>query len=303
MKISNLFVIVIGIVLLNSCTSPRDILATGKVTPKGQFKVGGTMAGNLSLMTGNELKKTAEFITDQNIASITNTASLAYTTSIDQATKSFISYALDPIGLSTGFYVKYGVVKNLELGYRKTGGVNVWSTAFQFLGGSNKIGKDGYNGWYGSIGVQYSSQNPDKLLESLYLDKFQPFLNLSFKKKDFLIPVILSKSFGVEEKYGAFSLGLVYNYSSVSYGFSPVKLVKVGSLENFSSLQESFNYSSFGFFTNVKAGYNWVHVILSLSGYYQNISGVKNLEKREYSAIRGLTFIPSLGLEFNLNRK
>jgi hypothetical protein len=292
-----------SILLITSCTSPRDILSTGKVTPKGQIKVGGSMAGNISLMTANELKKTADYITEQNIEGITNTSNLEYTNSVNQATKSFISYALDPIGLNSGFHIKYGLITNLELGYRKTGGVNVFSTAYQFLGGKNKIGQEGYSGWYGSIGLQYSSQNPDKVLESVYLDKFQPFLNLSFKKKDILVPLIFSKSFGSEEKYGAFSFGLAYNYSSVSYGFAPVNLVKVGSLEKFSALNEKFNYSSFGFFTNIKVGYNWVHFILSLNGYYQNVTGIKNLEGREFDKISGLTFIPSLGLEFNLNRK
>ena len=301
----NLFILFFSISIFFSCTSPRDILSTGKVTPKKQIKISGSMAGNLSLMTANELRKTSDLITEENIETYTNSnSSIEYSNTLRQFSRTLISYGLDPIGLNSGFQLKYGLIDKLEIGYRRTGGVNVLSTAYQFIGDIGKIGNETNTKWYGNIGLQYSSQNADKILEKLYLDKLEPFFNYSFTKKDIIIPITFSKSFGPNEKYGAIAFGAVYNFTMVNYGYKPVQLVSsMVTNENFNDFESKFNYSSYGLFCNLKFGYNWVHGILSLNAYYQNIKGIKDLDNRTFDKFYGLTIIPSFALEFNLNRK
>jgi hypothetical protein len=238
MKIISLpFVLLMFVISVTSCTSPRNIISSGKVTPKGAFKAG--------------------FNTSFNAA----TAPLA---EIDDITKA----AVDAID------------NNKD---------SIYYTP----------DNPGEKGMHGSIGIQYSGQKSD-LPSKVGLDKLSSIFNYELSRKDILIPLAFSYSFGPEETYGNISFGVVYGHSSIKYGFNPSKvLVRYAgnNLERIPSFSHKQSYSSFGAFINAKLGYKYAYFLPALSIYHQNY-GTYNLFGQQES-YKGFTFIPSIGLQLN----
>ncbi|HEY0039416.1 MAG TPA: hypothetical protein VGB71_02080, partial [Flavisolibacter sp.] len=120
-----------------------------------------------------------------------------------------------------------------------------------------------------------------------------------------LIPLVFSFPFGPEETYGNFSLGLVYGHSYINYGFNPSKsfVRQVGNdYVEIPAFNHNQNYASFGGFINAKIGYKYAYIVPSLSMYYQNY-GTYNLFNIQQERFKGLTVIPSIGLQFNIGQK
>ena len=284
-----------------SCSSPREILISGRVTPKGEIRAGGHFSGNISTMTAGALNDAKDAMTETSINSISSQNTVLYNEPLKNISRAVASYSLDPIGANTGFYFRYGLGRNFDLGYRRSSGVNIFSSMYQFMGSDSL--KEQKSSVFGSIGLQYSSQEPTKILEKLYIDKISFLLNYNFNRKDIIVPIVFSKSFGENEKYGSISWGASYNFSMIEYGYNPVKIFSsaLGSPASLKAFTEKINFSSYGLFCNIKGGYKKVFAIFSLSAYYQNITNVKLLDMQT-TKLSGFTFVPALALQFQFSR-
>ena len=86
------------------------------------------------------------------------------------------------------------------------------------------------------------------------------------------------------------------------HGFNPAKRF-VRYVENeyveIPSFSHKTSYSSYGGFLNAKIGYKYAYFVPALSIYHQNY-GTYDLFGIQQESYRGLTIIPSLGLQLNL---
>jgi hypothetical protein len=285
-----------------SCTSPRNIIASGKVTPKGSFKAGFNASFNLATTPLNQIGD----ITKAAVNAIDNNKdSIFYTEGVASLTRGLLAYSLDPVTPTTDFYLRYGVLDKVDAGYKYASGAHVLDVMYQFLGSTGTPDDAGSTaGLYGSIGFQYSGQKPN-LPSRLGLSKLGSIFRYNLARKDILIPLVFSRSFGFEETYGNVSFGVVYGHSFIEYGFDPTKefVRKVGNgIEKIPSFSQKENYSSFGIFLNGKIGYKYAYFVPALSIYYQNY-GTYNLFRLQQVGYKGVTFIPSIGLQLNFGNK
>ena len=296
-----LFAVMMIAVISTSCTSPRNIIASGKVTPKGSFKVGFNTSFNGSTVALKEIddvtKAAVEAIDRDN-------DSIYYNQSVATLTRGLLAYSLDPVTATSDFYLRYGIAERIDAGYKYASGAHVFDVMYQFLGSTGTPDKSASTtGLHGSIGIQYSGQKSD-LPSKVGLDKLSAIFNYELSRKDILIPLVFSRSFGPEETYGNVSFGVVYGHSSIKYGFNPSKVfVKYAgnNIERIPSFSNKQSYSSIGGFINAKIGFKHAYFLPSLSIYHQDY-GTYNLFGQQES-YKGVTFIPSLGLQFNLGRK
>ncbi|MBT9393984.1 hypothetical protein KLP40_12500 [Hymenobacter sp. NST-14] len=280
-----------------SCTAPRAIVSTGKVTPRGEFRVGGNLAFNLPTETigkaGATLKSAAENLAGKD--------TVGYNQTVENLQVAAIAYALDPVRPSSDLYVRYGVVERFDVGYKYAFGSHVFDAMYQFLGptgtpenpGSRQAGAT-----YGSIGLQYATQR-SKLPDIPFISDINTLLDFRASRHDLLVPLVFSQSLGAEEEIGAISYGLVYAHTFLRYGITPGELYN-GPGSRVPALPTTRrNFSSFGAFFNAKLGYRYAYVIPALSVYYQNYGEFALLNNRT-AKLSGLTFIPSLGLQFRI---
>ncbi|MBW3544893.1 MAG: hypothetical protein KY428_04700, partial [Bacteroidetes bacterium] len=152
-------------------------------------------------------------------------------------------------------------------------------------------------GLYGSVGLQFSTQNLD-LGSRFFLDKISSLFNYDASRKDLIVPLIFSKSFGPEEEIGSISWGVVYNHTFIKYGFDPGNIFERVGAERvkINGFTAKNNFSSFGAFINAKIGYRFIYVLPAITVYYQDYGTYKLLGDREFS-YSGMTFIPSIGLQ------
>lgn len=284
--------------VITSCTAPRDILFSGKTTPKGQIRAGGSYNGNLSTLSFKALAKAEGDVQETVINAISKKDTVHYDSTIRSIATVMTAYSLDPVGINLGFYFRYGLFRNMDIGYRYVKGAHVFNTMYQFMG-TDTLKK---NSMCGSIGIQYAQQSSD-IMKQLQIDKISYLFNYTLKRKDILIPLVFSKPFAVDEKYGSFAWGLVYNYSIIHYGFSPNRLYTntFGSTTPITAFNHVAKYSSYGIFANVKGGYKWIYAILSFAMYYQKTSPIYLLNG-EQMRFSGITFVPSLALQFHLDK-
>lgn len=283
------FVLLLGVV---ACTSPRNITQSGKVTPKGMVSGGMGMVANFS---GAAIENIA-LVPGNVIDNYANQDSLNFDDALKNANKAAVAYALDPSGLAYEFYIKYGLLDRLDIGYKRVGKANVFSTQYQFLGSTGRPGDENGTLWHGSVALQYTNQG---FQLPGFISKIQGFLNYNYLRNDFLIPIIFSRSFGSEEEYGSISFGAAYCASFIQYSFLPQNIYNNGELLKGESRKT--NYHSFGGFVNLKLGYKYVYIIPSLSIYHQNY-GTYPLLNGENFDLRGLTVIPSLGIQFQIGK-
>ncbi len=295
MKLKNPIVIVCF--AISSCSAPRTILESGKVTPHKQIKAGIDFSANFATQPIKALKGSSSEI----IESLANKDSIVFDDALNKLNIVALAYSLDPLGSGFNMYARYGLFKKMDIGYKFASGTHVFDSRYQFMGPTS-TGEDTASGKkYGSIGLQFSSQSYDL---PLGLDKLQGILGLEFKRKDFLVPLIFSYSFGKEENYGAISYGLVYSHSFVSYSFDPQKIYEAAGPSGISvnktlikPINEKKNFPAFGTFTNIRFGYKYVYGLLSFSMYYQNY-GTFNLLGGNTVKFNGFSFVPSAGLYF-----
>ncbi|KAA6433369.1 hypothetical protein ACD591_06815 [Rufibacter glacialis] len=281
-----------------SCTAPRSIIHSGRVTPHGEFKIGANVGGNVATEPISQLKD----ITEAAIEALANRDTVFYNDQVRVATKAALAYTLDPVGPTFDFYVRYGLVPRVDVGYKYASGVHVLDAMYQFMGPLGGTTAGGSGQWYGSMGVQYAGQSSG-ILEGIFLDKLAPIVQFKATRRDVLVPLVFSKSFGVDEEFGNVSFGVAYNHTFLEYGLEPGRLYeKVGGKSmKVEGLTQKQSFPSYGFFVNAKIGARRIYLLPALSMYYQNY-GTYNLLQNEQESYSGITIVPSLGLQIGLGQ-
>lgn len=279
--------------LTASCTAPRSVIHSGKVTPKGQFKAGVNFGGNIASEPLGQL----DDITKAAVDAVAKRDTVFYDQQVDVFSKALVSYALDPVGPTFDFYLRYGLAERVDVGYKYASGAHVLDAMYQFMGPTGTPQNPGAGDWYGSVGVQYSGQSAD-IINTLLLNRLQSVLQFTAKRRDIVVPLVFSKSFGPEEEIGNISFGAVYNHTFIEYGFEPGKVFKkvAGKSVKVDGLLEKNNFPSYGLFVNGKIGFKYIYLLPALTMYYQNYGIYQFLEGREFS-FSGMTFIPSIGVQ------
>jgi hypothetical protein len=290
------------------CTAPRSVIHSGKVTPKGQFRVGTDLRGNVPTATVGTLYDTLEDgvnridnIVNNGGEKLSGESDKAF---LDKMVKTMLIYSLDPINMGYDFRVRYGVIDRVDIGYKYDSGVHVIDTRFQFGGATEsgpgpKFFQDLFGPkWHGSIGIQFSKQSYEMPIS--YLEDLRELLGYEFKRYDFLIPLAVSYSFrGDKESVGSIGFGLVYNYGKLSYGFDneQIEALFANTLESEGVTVPSGKPTvhAFGGFANLKVGYKYLYAIASLSIYYQDY-GSYSLFGSTPASFSGFTIVPTIGL-------
>ncbi len=303
MRISAAFVGLILALAASACTAPRGITTSGKVTPQGEFRLAynqGFNVGSAPLSkAGTAVKDAASQLGSQAARGDT----VRYSGSVSNVQAAALAYLLDPVQTTADLSIRYGVVPRLDVGYKYAFGSHVFDTQYQLLGPTGSVenpGRGAASGTtYASIGLQYAIQRA--ALPSLpFLSNLNNLLGLSASRHDILLPLTVSQSFGPEESIGAISYGAVYAHSWVSYGFTPSNLYNRAGTGVLPALdRQSRNFSSYGLFLNLKLGYKYVYVVPAVSLYYQNY-GDYTLLDGSTTSLSGVTFIPSLGVQFRI---
>ncbi|MEO6071048.1 MAG: hypothetical protein ABIN57_04370 [Chitinophagaceae bacterium] len=307
MNLKNLWKLLpVAVVLFAAgCTSPRNIISSGKVTPKGTFKAGFNTSFNAASAPVSPIAN----LTKAAVNAIdSNKDSIFYNEAVASLTKGLVAYSLDPITPTYDVYVRYGVLNRVDVGYKFASGAHAFDVMYQFLGTTgtpdDPEDPEAKNSLHGSIGFQYSGQNAS-LPGKVGLNRLSGLFNYHLSRKDILIPLVFSYSFGPEETYGNVSFGVVYGKSFIDYGFNPSKkLVRYAGnqVEKIPAFSNKQNYSSFGAFLNGKIGYKYAYFVPAISMYYQNY-GTYNLFGLQAEKFKGVTFIPSIGVQLNFGYK
>jgi len=268
------------------------------VTPKGAFKAGINTSFNIATATVAEIAP----VTRAAVNAINNNKdTIFYNETVAAVTRGLMAYALDPVTPTYDFYLRYGVLKRVDLGYKYASGAHVLNVMFQFLGSTGKPDNPGKaKGMHGSIGFQYSGQNAN-LPSKVGLDQLRAIFRYKLSRRDILIPLVFSTPFGPEETYGNFTFGIVYGHSFIEYGFNPSKLLVRYMGSNYQQIPSFIykqNYSSIGIVLNAKLGYKYAYFLPALSIYHQNY-GTYNLFGLQQESYKGVTIIPSFGLQLN----
>ncbi|WP_201979470.1 hypothetical protein [Hymenobacter rubidus] len=286
-----------ALLLASSCTAPRAIVATGKVTPQGEFRVAYNQGFNIATAplskAGSALKSAATTAATKD--------TVGYGGSITNLQAAALAYILDPVQPTADLSIRYGIVPHLDAGYKYAFGSHVFDAQYQFMGptGSPENPERGAVSGvtYGSVGLQFATQRA-KLPSLPFLSDINSVLNFKATRNDLLIPLIFSQSFGPEEEIGAVSYGVVYAHSWVNYGFAPgnvyINSNKIPELPN-----QSRNFSSFGGFLNLKLGYRYFYVIPAISIFYQNY-GEYALLNGASTSLSGMTFVPSIAFQVRI---
>jgi hypothetical protein len=308
MRYSLVFLFLIAV--MQSCVAPRSVLNSGKVTPKDNFAAGWQYAGNVSTAP---LQKATELV-DLNIDQIASAQNMLDTLTTADAEllnqnleiigQAAIAYAADPIGAGSQFYLRYGLVDRVDIGYKYASGAHVFDAQYQFLGPVGNVEDITDERWYGSVGVQYAGQ---KVSIPAWATPLQNAINFDFSRRDVMVPITFSYSFGNEEEYGAIALGLVGNYTRFKYStfntdfaqyINPDGSVNVLAIQAVDQKSDIFAY---GGFVNLKLGYKYVYVLPALSFYYQDYGQFQNVIGSSFH-LKGWTFVPSIGIRARIGK-
>ncbi|WP_223651697.1 hypothetical protein [Hymenobacter psoromatis] len=295
-----------GLLLLlvaTACTAPRGITTSGKVTPQGEFRVAYNQSFNVGTAplskAGSAVRDAASGLGGQAARGDT----VRYSGAVNNVQAAALAYLLDPVQPAADFSLRYGVLPRLDVGYKYAFGSHVFDTQFQLLGPTGSVENPGRGAaggtTYASIGLQYAIQRTG-LPRIPFLTDLNNLLGLSASRHDVLLPLTVSQSFGPEEALGAISYGAVYGHSWVSYGFTPSNLYnRAGGTKLPDLPRQSRDFSSYGLFLNLKLGYKYAYLVPALSLYYQNY-GQYTLLDGSTTSLSGVTFIPSLGVQFRI---
>ncbi|WBA41933.1 hypothetical protein [Hymenobacter canadensis] len=281
--------------LAASCSAPRNIISTGKVTPRGEFRGGGNVSFNIASetisQTGATLKSAAE--------AVGNKDTVGYSRTIDNLQLAALAYTLDPLRASPDLYLRYGIYDRFDVGYKYAFGSHIFDAMYQFMGptGTPERPQGAAGATYGSIGLQFATQRA-KLPSIPYLSNISDVLGFSASRKDLIVPLVISHSFGPEEEIGAFSYGLVYSRSFLRYGFNTDRVYTPSGIVP-SLPEQRVSYNSFGAFASAKIGYRYVYFLPSMGVYYQNY-GTYQLLNNATGKLSGFTFVPSVGVQFRV---
>jgi hypothetical protein len=282
--------LVVAVVL--GCSAPRQIVHSGKVTPKGHVKIGTNTGYNISTAAVSALFDGVNRQAD-SIAKSKDT--IVFDAAFNNIVRIVTIWSIDPLLPSADFYVRYGIFDRFDIGYSRGNSVNVLDARGQFLGPLGAVGAAASDRWYGSAGIQFSWQNFE--LPS-YFGNLQEILKYSLKRKDILIPVVMSYSFGPEEKYGALGLGAVGGVSFITYEFDRevYELIEAKYSPIADVPQGKTVFPSVGMFANIKAGYKVAYALAGMAIYYQNY-GTYRLYKGQTASYSGVTIVPTVGVQ------
>lgn len=290
------FLIVCQLVFICSCTPPKSITQSGKVTPKGHVKVGMDYSVNVPTHVVRSLYDNVGAIADP----LLNKDSIFLDEQLIGLNRTALAYAIEPIGVGYHYYARYGFYKKFDAGYKYASGTHTFDAMYQFMGSTGTINEPGEKKMCGSIGLQFSSKKYE-LPGWKGLEKAQSVLGFEMKRKDFMIPLIFSVPFGPEETIGNFSFGMVYIHSFLNYGFKSNRIFDTlasATPINLQSLNNKRNYGAMGIFFNLKLGYKYVYILPAFAMYYQNYGRYRLLDGSEVK-FRGMTFVPSLGIQIS----
>lgn len=294
-KIKGLFAFFIPLGLIFSCSPPKSMINSGKVVTKNQVRFGNNYSVNVSSSPITESIKGIK-----ELGSFGDKDSFQFDKSLEQLNAAALAYCLDPIGYKTDFYLRYGLGHKIDLGYRYSGKAHMVDARYQFLGSNSTYQYSDYKGMYGSIGLQYGWQHYG--FSDKKFDQVKRFFDLSMSRKDISIPLIFSKGFGAEEKYGALSFGVIYTHSFIRYNVNP-RNVYMRDNEGVQRMLEPLNvkmhYGSYGAFISAKAGWKFIYFNAGITCYYQKY-GTYPLLGGSNVTLKGFTIIPSYGLQFNI---
>lgn len=299
-RINPLSVLVLSLLFFSACTAPRSVIHSGKVTPKGEFKVGTDYAFNVATQP---IGAVADVTTDL-VRTLKNRDSVVVDDQVNGLARAALAYTLDPAAPSWDFYIRYGLVERVDVGYKYAFGSHVFDAMFQFMGSTGTIKNPGAPGTYGSIGFQYSGKKSSLPGKVLWED-IDNLLKYEAKRTDILIPLVFSTSFGPEEEVGNISYGVAYSRTWINYTFDPSnffqKQIDRQDVVPVKAVSEKNSYGALGIFANAKIGYKYVYFLPAFAIYYQNYGEYQLLADRT-TELKGFTFIPSLGLQVNIGR-
>lgn len=268
---------------------------SGKVTPKGSFAVGSNVTANISTSGVSQAYKTIKSAASE----YNNRDSTFIDEQLNNISKTAIAYSIDPVSAGYDFYIRYGLVKKVDLGYRYNNGAHVLDARYQFIGTTGTFKNNAENTnpkrWHGSLGIQYSSQSSGIPFD--YFGLIGQQFNFSLSRKDLLIPLTLSYAFGPEEKYGAFCFGLLFTKTRIKYSFSPQGIYQLnqGIPQLIPAFKEDKSFISGGAFIHLKFGFKFIYGVLGTALYYQNFGSFKSLNQTTFG-FKGFTLVPNAGI-------
>lgn len=289
-RLSALLAAVSSCVLSSGCAAPRAVLWDGTAVAAGHVE------GHLG-MVGAIPTATVVSLGEGSLEGIKVLAdgrdSLSDSAMLHKGAKALVASGLDMPGANVVAAIHVGIGGGAELGYRREGGANAFALRYQFLSSDE-------GGWNAGAAIQYSSQDYDIPIK--VLGDVQKVLGYTFARKDISLPVVFSKPFGEQGRYGSAGFGLVGAWTRTEYGFDPHGLYRqwgdtVDVLEKLPQQKSSFfSYGGMGF---VRMGYKHVWLMVGLNVIYQDY-GTYRLPATDPISLSGLTFLPSVGLEFRI---
>lgn len=300
------------LVSVSSCVAPRAITNSGKVTPKGNWVVATNQTYNIATAPAGKVASAVDINLDNLLNASSDTLTLvesnAVSTDWQKVGEALIANNFDPLGGGFEFGVRYGVVERFDVGFKKSGKAKAIDVQYQFLGSVNRVDDFTFtttnSHWYGSIGLQYSSQD---LSLPFWAKPLTTKLAYDFSRKDILVPLIFSYSLGNEESIGAISFGLAYNFTRMHYSTTPFTYARIQDVNgvvtalNTAAITETKSISSFGAFANLKIGFRYFYFVPAVAVYYQNYGTLQNFIGESFQ-MKGLTIVPSLGLRLRLGK-
>lgn len=299
------------LVSISSCVAPRAITNSGKVTPKGNWVVATNKTYNIASAPAVKVASAIDINIDNLLNGASDTLTLVESnvvaTDWQKVGEALIANNFDPIGSGFEFGVRYGIANRFDVGFKKYGKAKAIDVQYQFLGtlgNINDFSETATSKWYGSIGVQYASQ---ELSLPIWAKPLTNRLAYDFSRRDILIPLIFSYGFGNEESVGAVSFGLSYNYTKMHYSTTPFTYARIQDLNgvvtalNTAAITETKSINSFGVFANMKIGFRFIYFVPSVAVYYQNYGTLQNFIGESFQ-MKGVTVVPSIGLRLRLGK-
>ncbi len=299
------------LVSVSSCVAPRAITNSGKVTPKGNWIVAGNQTYNIATAPALKVASAVDINIDNllNASNETSTGvdSSAVTADWQKIGEALIANNFDPIGGGVDFGVRYGIANRFDVGFKIAGRAKAIDVQYQFLGTLGNVddfSESTTGKWYGSIGLQYSSQD---LSLPFWAKPLTTRLEYDFSRRDILVPLIFSYGLGNEESIGAISFGLAYNFTRMNYSTTPFTYARIQDVNgvvtalNTAAITETKNISSFGAFANMKIGFRYFYFVPAVAIYYQNYGTLQNFIGESFQ-MKGVTVVPSLGLRLRLGK-
>ncbi|MFY8079107.1 MAG: hypothetical protein ACOVMJ_10980, partial [Flavobacteriales bacterium] len=293
------------LVSVSSCVAPRAITNSGKVTPKGNWVVATNQTYNIATAPAEKVASALDVNLDNLLTGAIDTFSIAesnvVSTDWQKVGEALMANNFDPIGGGFEFGVRYGIAERFDVGFKKTGRAKAIDVQYQFLGSLGNVddfSESTTDKWYGSIGLQYSSQD---ISLPFWARPINSRLQYDFSRKDILVPLIFSYGLGNEESIGAISFGLAYNFTRMQYSTTPFTYAYIQDANgvvtalNSKAITETKNINSFGAFANMKIGFRYFYFVPAVAVYYQNYGTLQNFVGESFQ-MKGVTVVPSLGL-------